>query len=187
MTDRPGPLSDDELSPEMREHFDRWRLDGQLYNVFRLLSRNPNLARAWTVFGAYVFGRTGLTLRQSELLILRTAWLSGADYEYAQHVATSNRRRVLDDDDQRALIAGPGDPHWSREDAALLQAADDIDVHVRIADPTWTTLAETFSPEQILDIAFTCGAYRTMAAATNSFELPLDGSVPVPARLPSRR
>lgn len=187
MTDRPGPLSDDELSTDMVNLFERWRLDGELFSVFRLLARNPALAKAWVVFGTYVFAHTGLTLRQSELLILRTTWLAGADYEYAHHVATSQRRNVLDEQDQRAVAAGPGDPHWRRDEAALLQAADDLDGYVRIRDDTWSVLSETFSAEQILDIAFTCGAYRTMSGATNSFSLPLEVSVSKPAQVPQPR
>ncbi len=178
------PLTDAEMDPSTLGLFARWRLDGELFNFFRTLARNPALAKAWTAFGTYIFAHTGLSGRQSELLILRTTWLCGSEYEFVHHIETSLRRAVLDRTDHLAIVAGPNDEHWSSTESALLRAADELEADARLGDHTWTQLAEDFTQPQIMDVIYTCGAYRVGATATNSLDVALEPTITRPNYLP---
>lgn len=184
---RSWPLTDVQMDPSLLELFAPWRLDGELFNFFRTLANNPSLARAWTVFGTYIFARTGLTGRQSEIVILRTTWQCGSRYEFTHHVHTSLRRAVLDKDDLRAIAAGPQDPHWSPFESSLLRAADELEADADLSDATWDGLSAELDLSQIMDVIYTCGAYRVGACATNSLRVPLEAGVSVPDDIPPQR
>ena len=67
---------------------------------------------------------------------------------------------------------------WSRQDAALLQAADDLFENSVVSDETWKTLAESYNTQQMMDVVFTIGQYNLVSWALNSFGVPLDDYLP---------
>jgi alkylhydroperoxidase family enzyme len=149
-------------------------------NIFPTLARHPDLFRAWLRFGGYLLTSGELPGRDRELLILRTAVNCSSSYEWGQHVRISLaggiEREVID-----RVLDGPTAEGWTPHEAALLRAADELHATSRISDETWSTLAETFGTEELMEVALVTGHYQMLAGALNSFGVELDeGLEPLP-------
>jgi 4-carboxymuconolactone decarboxylase len=136
-------------------------------NIFSTLVRNRRLFRKWLGFGSALLVTGSLPARDRELLIMRTGWNCGSEYEWGQHVPFSHRAG-LSDDEIRAIAAGPDAPGWSAADAALLRAADELHEDARIGDDTWAQLAISYDESQLIELTMLVGQYHLVAFALNS-------------------
>jgi len=150
--------------------------NGFIHNIFLTLARHPKLLKRWSVFGNHVLGGSTLPARERELLILRTGYLCGSGYEWAQHVAIA-RRSAVTDDEIRRLAAGPTAGEWSADDRVLLEAADELVSDTFISGPTWSSLAQRWNEQQLMDIVFTVGQYVLVSMALNSFGVQIEDRV----------
>ena len=164
------------LSPEDQDMAEKNRIEGKIPNIFSTLINHPKLARSWLRFAGYILSRQTLPARDREIAILRIGWLNQAPYEWEQHVIIGRRAGLTDDEIER-IKRGP-QAGWNRDDAALLQAADDLYENSVIADATWDTLAVHYSTEQMMDLVFTIGQYNLVSWALNSFGVQLDDFLP---------
>ena len=153
-------------------------------NVFGTLAHHPKLMKRWVVFGAHVLGKSTLSARDRELLILRTGWKCRSPYEWGQHVVIA-RASGITDDEIRRTAEGPDAPGWDPFDAALLRAADELHDDAMITDATYATLAERYDAQQLLDVVFAVGQYHLVSMALNTFRVERDDGVtdvPIPDR-----
>jgi len=171
------PFSDlSKLDSKDREMADRAVVDGQVLNIFKVLLNHPKLVRAWGRFGNYILNGSTLPAREREIAILRIGWLNQAPYEWEQHVLIGKRAGLTDAEIDQ-ITKGPK-AGWSRHEAALLQAADDLYENSVVSDETWRILSETYNTEQMMDLVFSIGQYNLVSWALNSFGVPLDDFLP---------
>jgi alkylhydroperoxidase family enzyme len=164
-----------------RAVIDKNAMNGQVFNIFKVLAHHPALVKRWTPFAGHILSKQTLPFRDRELLILRIGWLNQAEYEFAQHELIAKRGGISDADIER-LKQGPKAAGWSEHEAALLQLADDLYEHSVASDATWTALAKKYSTEQLMDAVFTVGQYNLVSWALNSFGVPLDDFLPAAAK-----
>ena len=181
------PMRDLSTMPaEERQTVEKNAMNGQIFNIFKVLAHHPQLVKRWTPFAGHVLGKQTLSFRDRELLILRIGWLNQAEYEFAQHELIAKRggvgggdaSRALSDADIARIKEGPKATGWSEHERALLQAADDLYENSVVSDATWATLSKTCSTEQLMDAVFTIGQYNLVSWALNSFGVPLDDFLP---------
>lgn len=153
------------------------RPDGTEMNIFATLAHHPKLLKRWAAFGGtLLFGGT-LPARDRELLILRTAWLCDADYEWGQHVELAHSAGVTDSEIEH-VHADPGSAEWSAKDRALLAAVDELRDRSRIGDSTWATLAESYDYQQLIEVCMIVGQYHMVAFTLNSLGIEPEPGVP---------
>lgn len=150
---------------------------GRIPNIFSTLAHHPLLLKRWLVFGNHVLGKSTLPERDRELVILRTAWLCGSEYEWGQHVLIA-RRAGISDDEIRRVTEGPEARGWSEAEATLLRAADELHYDTCVGDPTWEALARCYDTRGLLDLLFTVGQYHLVAMALNTLGVERDPEVP---------
>ncbi len=134
-----------------REIVEKNAMNGQIFNIFKVLAHHPQLVKRWTPFAGHILGKQTLSFRDRELLILRIGWLNQAEYEFAQHeliakrggVGATDATRALSDADIARIKEGPKAAGWSEHERALLQAADDLHESSVVSDATWATLSKT--------------------------------------------
>jgi alkylhydroperoxidase family enzyme len=144
------------------------RPDGTDMNIFATLAHHPKLLKRWAAFGGtLLFGGT-LPARDRELLILRTAWLCEAEYEWGQHVGIAKSCGVTDEEIERVYKEGPGSEMWSETDRALLTAVDELHGTSRISDATWQVLSTAYDQQQLIEICMVIGQYHMVAFTLNS-------------------
>lgn len=161
------------MSAEDRETVEKNAMNGQVFNIFKVLAHHPKLLKRWTPFAGHVLSKQTLPFRDRELLILRIGWLNQAGYEFAQHEVIAKKGGVSEADIRR-LQDGPKAAGWSEKESALLQVADDLFENSVVSDETWETLAKHYSTEQLMDAVFTVGQYNMVSWALNSLGVPLD-------------
>jgi len=167
------PLDESEWSEEQRQLLAYAHREGGFYNVIGTLARHWPASKALGQVGAHVLGPTStLDPRERELLILRTAWLCRAEYEWAQHVQIGLKAGLSRIEIER--VKNGGDAEWDAFDACLLRAADELHADQRIGDETWALLATRYNRLQLMDVVFAVGQYTLIAMALNSFGTPLD-------------
>ena len=150
---------------------------GRVFNIFKTLANHPNLGRRWMVFANHILGKSTLSPRDREMLILRIGYLCQAGYEWGQHVQIS-RDLGMSDEEIRACQSGPDTPGISELDRWLLSAADELHADAHVSDTTWAGLAEHYDTQQLMDIVFTVGQYNLVSMALNSFGVQLDEGLP---------
>lgn len=172
---RIAPLTPTEADPAAREVLVNLQpKDGMpVLNIFATLAHHPDLLRRWLVFGNHVLGKSTLSPRQRELLILRTGFLCRAEYEWAQHARIA-RLSDISEAEIRRVIDGPDAPGWSQLESALLRAADELHADSCVTDGTWEVLARHLDKRQLLDVVFTVGQYTLVSMALNTFGVALD-------------
>jgi alkylhydroperoxidase family enzyme len=143
-------------------------------DVFKTCLRNLELCRNWMPFTQYVLGTTNsVPRRERELVILRTSWDCDADYDWAHHVPAAQRAGLSDEEILR-ISKGPTAAGWSRSDALLLQATDELHRNQRITEATWSALAEHYNEQQMMDLVFTVGQYTMVSMFLNSAQVQLE-------------
>lgn len=114
-----------------------------------------------------------LPARESELAVLRTAWLCGAPYMWGQHVATAKRVAGLTSQDIERVTLGYSAPGWDEHESAILRAAEELHVDAMITDETWGVLARKLNDTQLIELPILIGHYRGVAYVQNSLRVRL--------------
>ena len=170
---RIAPVPEDQWTPAQQAILETLTPYRRQMNVYRTLVRHPALAQRFFVFGGYILSESTLPPRDRELVILRVGWLCQSEYEWSRHTILA-RRVGLTEEEIRRIIAGPTAPGWSSFDATLLQAVNELHETSCISDSTWTTLAQSYTEQQLMDLVFTVGEYTLVSMALNSFGVQLD-------------
>lgn len=155
--------------PELSALLAKTRGDGSSVPmvIFRTMARHPRLLEGYNVLADFFRARQELSARDRELVILRTAWRSGSEYEWSQHLLIGARAGLTSN--EMALIAQPGlAGHWPPRDAALLRATDEVMDRVDLSDATWAELSEVHSEAQIIELVMLAGFYRMVAGFLNA-------------------
>jgi 4-carboxymuconolactone decarboxylase len=143
-------------------------------NLFNTLVRHPGLFRRWLPFGGkLLLGK--LPDRDRELLILRTAWHCGSNYEWSQHVHIAGGAGVTAEEMERLRSAGaPDDPAWAPFDATLIRAADELHASSCLRDATWAALADRYDERQLIEVPMVVGHYHLLAFTLNSLGIQVE-------------
>ncbi|MBO1901327.1 carboxymuconolactone decarboxylase family protein [Leucobacter weissii] len=144
---------------------------GPASNILGIYANHPDLVRGWMPFSSHL-KHSALPDRVREMIIVRTTWLGGGEYEWAQHRRLA-QNAGLSEAEVDAL--SDGDPvEWSDADRAVISAVDEMHTARNIDDDTWGRLAEQFDRRQLIDFVFTAATYDMHCLAFNTLGLQLD-------------
>jgi len=84
-------LPREEWTDEAREVFSFWGEpnaweEGSKTNIMMVMANNPDLGKAYNVFGKHILVTNTVPLRERELVVMRVAWLVQSEYEWHNHV-----------------------------------------------------------------------------------------------------
>ncbi|MEV0238327.1 carboxymuconolactone decarboxylase family protein [Streptomyces sp. NPDC050674] len=163
------PLPEKQWDPRTRELLAAAPRDpeGGIPNIFTTLVRHPDLYERFMPFGGQLLGRGLLPARVRELLILRTAWNTGARYEWGRHLPLARAAGVTDADIDR-IGEGPEAPGWTDLQRHLIRAADELHGDAGVSDATWAGLAEHFGDAELIEITLLVGQYHMVAYFLNA-------------------
>jgi alkylhydroperoxidase family enzyme len=123
-----------------------------------------------------------LSLKQREIVILRTTANRDCEYEWGVHVAAFAKRAELTDEQVRATREEDSiAPCWSADERLIVAAVDELCSHARIENATLAAVQETFTREQQLEIIALVGNYHTVSFVANTARLAPE---PFAARFP---
>lgn len=134
-------------------------------NVHRAIGNNVPVLRAFREMNGAVWGHSGLSDRQRELVILAVARATDARYEWHQHVRHA-LSVGLDPDEIRAIAREDYDD-FAEDEAALLAYAA-ATASGSVADEHHAPLADRFDPETRVGITMLASAYTGLARALDA-------------------
>lgn len=141
--------------------------------LFRTLAVNERVFLRLMAGG--LLDRGALTMRERELVIDRTCFRCGSEYEWGVHVAFFGTRVGLTPDETRDLCAeDPRATVFGPRERLLLRLCDELHATATISDALWAELAANWSPEQLVELVVLAGYYHAIAFATNALRVPLE-------------
>jgi alkylhydroperoxidase family enzyme len=146
-------------------------LVGQTAHIYETLVRAPEATATMTTLGRTLRG--GLSLRDREILILRTGWNCGSNYEFAQHQRLA-LEGGMEPADMDRIVAGPDAPGWEPFERVLCRAADELHERNDVSDETWATLREHYDDVELISAVLLVGYYHMVLFSLNTFRTPLE-------------
>ncbi|MDQ3030889.1 MAG: carboxymuconolactone decarboxylase family protein [Myxococcota bacterium] len=151
--------------------------------LFRTLAKNPRVLRRVRRGGLLDPG--SITLRQREIVILRTTARAGAEYEWGVHAAFFGAAAELDHEQLHATVwLGPEAACWRADESLLVRACDELHETARVADETWSALRGSFGEDQLIEVLVLAGLYRAISYVVNGTGVALEELAP---RFPAER
>lgn len=149
--------------------------------LFRSLAVNERVFLR--VMAGGLLDRGSLSLRDRELIIDRTCFRCGSEYEWGVHVAFFGARVGLTADETRDLCADdPEATVFPPRERLLFRLCDELHATATVGDALWAALTAEWSSEQLVELVVLAGYYHAIAFATNALRLPLE---PFAARFPA--
>jgi 4-carboxymuconolactone decarboxylase len=141
--------------------------------LFRALAVNERVLTRMMAGG--LLDRGSLTLREREIVIDRTCFRCGSEYEWGVHVAFFGAKARLSAEETRDLCAeDPETTVFAPKERLLLRLCDELHATATVADALWGQLAAAWSPEQLVELVVLAGYYHAIAFVTNALRLPLE-------------
>jgi 4-carboxymuconolactone decarboxylase len=166
-------IAESEWNEEQKAVLGNAKMAGRTLNIFKTLANHPALAKRWMVFANHIMGKSTISLRDREIVILRMGWLCKAGYEWGQHVIIGLQCDLSEAEIEQIKI-GADSPVWAENERLLIRATDELHGDAFISDDTWQGLARHYGTEQLMDILFTAGQYNLVSMALNTFGVQLD-------------
>ena len=169
----------EEWTDDAREVFAFWGEpnaweEGSKTNIMMVMGNHPSLGKVYNHWGKHFLMANSLNTRQLEIIILRVSWRVKSAYEWHNHVGYA-MNAGLSLDEIAAIRDFPQAGEWIEQEAALMQAVDDLIDRNTISDATWATLSKTLDKRQMMDLTFTIGHYVMTSWALASFGVPIEG------------
>lgn len=156
------PIRDEQFTDETRAFFAQWTggifKDADRNPVLRTFAHNPVLANAFSPLNVHLLSTSTLPVKERQIAIMRTAWLTRATYMWSSHLNTS-QRAGCPVEMFAPIKNGPDDPYFTPFEAAVMRATDDLVLEHEVSEANWAALAAEWSPAQLLDFLFTVGCY----------------------------
>ncbi len=133
--------------------------------LFRTLAHNPRVLSR--IFAGNLLDMGAVSVRQRELMILRTCARAGSEYEWGVHVAAYAGAAGLDEATVAATCAA--DPAgMDPDDRLVLDLADALFERADVDDALWARLAAAWTPDVIIELIALAGLYRMVSSFTNA-------------------
>jgi alkylhydroperoxidase family enzyme len=145
--------------------------------LFRTIAHNPRVLQRF--FAGSLLDRGSIDLREREIVILRTSARCGSEYEWGVHVQHFAARAGLDPAEVRAtVLGGADDGAWRSRDRLLIALVDRLHETGDIDDALAASLAEFWTPAQILELTALIGFYHLVAFITGVTKVEREDGAP---------
>jgi alkylhydroperoxidase family enzyme len=153
--------------------FAKRKTNGRAFQFMRVLAVSGRLHFPYLIWNSRVMPNGKLTRQQTEVVIIRVAWLCQSEYEWTQHKAIG-MHNGLSQEQVDAAGPDPASDLFSDEFKLLLAGVSElIESHV-LSDESYDALRAFLSPALILEFIMLVGTYSALAGALNSFGVPLE-------------
>ena len=170
-------VAQEDLTDEQRAFLGKWT--GGIFNnadknpVLRTLAHHPALADVFSPLNIHLLSTNTLPVKERQIAIMRTAWLTKATYMWSSHLNTS-RVCGLSDEMYAPIQHGADDPYFTPFERVVMQATEELVTERKVGDASWAALAAEWDEKQLLDFLFTVGCYAMVAGVMRSAEVQRD-------------
>lgn len=170
------PLIDENAHPELSELVEKFRAGrrGNLIGVYRLLLNSPALAESWFHHSNAVRWKTTLEGRLREIVIIRVAHLTNAQYILRQHVPALALADGVSFDECEALADWRPSASFDARERAALAYADAMTRDIVVADDIFAEVVRHFDTRAIVELTVLIGSYNMNVRVLQALELDLE-------------
>ncbi|MEU3270347.1 carboxymuconolactone decarboxylase family protein [Saccharomonospora sp. NPDC006951] len=144
--------------------------------LFRVLGKNRRLFKGWLHFAGRLMPGGSLPRRETELVILRVAHLTGCDYEFAHHDRLGRTVGLTEGDIER-VRQGPAEPGWSPRERAMIAAVDLLHHERDLDDRSWAALRAWLGEREVIELCLLTGHYEMLATVIATLRITPDKAV----------
>lgn len=144
--------------------------------LFRTVAHNPRVLSRWR--GGGLLDRGSLSLRQREILILRTTAKLRAEYEWGVHVGFFAAKAKFSAGELRATVHGDATDWTAAEEAVLIEMTDALIATGTVDDALWQQAAEHYKADQLIEILALVGFYHLVSFTVNATGVALEPGAP---------
>jgi 4-carboxymuconolactone decarboxylase len=131
------------------------------------------------MFAGNLLDAGSISARTRELVILRTCFRCGSEYEWGVHVALFSKSAGLNDVYVAATIAGDAARvDLPEPEVLLLRAVDELHETPTISDLLWAALALHYSSAQLIEMIALVGNYHAVSFIANAARVKLETFAP---------
>ena len=142
-------------------------------NIMKMFLNAPTNAIPLLAFGQSILTKQELDDHLRELAILRVAHLTGANYEWTQHVPLAKETGVTDAQVE-AIPQGAGSDAFNEVEKKVIRFTDEVTQDVKASAETFAALEKDLGPRQMVELALAIGFYGMVARVMESFEVELE-------------
>lgn len=157
--------------------------------IFQVLLNHPKLASGLNDLLARMLWQGRLDSRLRELAIMRIGWLTGCEYEWAQHWRVAQGLGISAEDllGVRDWLSYQG---FGPSERAVLAATDDVVRDGAVSAESWAACRQVFGSDHavLVELVTAIGAWRMVASILLSLQVPLEAGVqswPPDGRVPA--
>jgi AhpD family alkylhydroperoxidase len=140
--------------------------------LFTTMARHRSLFRSWLFFAGRLMPRGKLPRRDTELVILRTAWRNQCDYEFDHHLRIGAQAGLSAEQIER--ITRDELDGWNDRERAVLAAVDQLHRDRNLDDAVWSELRRFLSEPDAIEFLLLAGHYGMLATFINTLQISPD-------------
>jgi AhpD family alkylhydroperoxidase len=140
--------------------------------LFTTMARHRSLFRSWLFFAGRLMPRGKLPRRDTELVILRTAWRNQCDYEFDHHLRIGAQAGLSAEQIER--ITRDELDGWNDRERAVLAAVDQLHRDRNLDDAVWSELRRFLSEPEAIEFLLLAGHYGMLATFINTLQISPD-------------
>src|SRR5690242_5349526 len=144
-------------------------------NLYRVLAHSPRAARSLNTLARYVRDGSRLDPRLRELAILQVSFLTGSAWGFSHHVRIGREVGVTDEEIRAIAAETSGQPTDLEPLAkAVLRAAREMTVDLRISDETFCTLQRELDHERLTDLVVAIAFYNGLVRLLETMQVDVE-------------
>jgi alkylhydroperoxidase family enzyme len=143
-------------------------------NIFRLLAHGEPALRNFLRLTGGLWDDAELSPRRRELAILQVARLTGAEYEWHQHVAVARLVGVTEGELEALDRGAVDEAPFAEDDRVLLSLVGVIVARNRAADELFAAARRVLTDRELVELHLLVGVYAGLAALMIDLDLDLD-------------
>lgn len=146
--------------------------------LFRTMARSPRVLQR--MFAGSLLDAGAITLRDRELIILRTCARCRSEYEWGVHVKFFASKAGLTPADVAATRSDPAiaGTLWRGTEILLIRLVDALHDNADVPDDLWSALEASYTAEQLLELIALTGYYHTISFLTNALRITPESYAP---------
>lgn len=149
--------------------------------LFRTIAHHPVLLDKLRSTGTYLLNFGTIDPIERELVILRTCFRCGCEYEWGVHVAIFAEAVGLSGE-QVTATASNATSAFAPEHRSLIDLVDQLHDTSSVTDELWGVLRRRYRDEQLVELITLVGQYHTVSFTANALGVRLE---PYGARFPA--
>lgn len=158
---------DTPYTAEVQTEFDKVMLGQPPLLLFRTVARNPGVLQRMMAGG--LLDRGSISIRNRELMILRTCANCRAEYEWGVHVFVyGDKAQWTEEQIHSGVHGGAQDACWDTEDKLIILLSDQLHKTSAVDDTLWAGLAARFTEQQLVELIMLAGLCHGVSFIVNA-------------------